>query len=139
DGVAADLARAMRIARHGRPGPVHLSLPVDVLEAKLAAARSAGNVPGSATGGGTGGGTDGGEDRGEPALSAGDAESIVARLRGAARPLILTGPASMGRAARERCARLAHACGVPVVGMQSPRGINDPALGAFAEMLAQAD
>src|SRR5688500_8556947 len=27
-----DVARAMRIARSGRPGPVHLSLPVDLLD-----------------------------------------------------------------------------------------------------------
>ena len=30
--VAADLAKAIRLARSGRPGPVHLSLPTDVLE-----------------------------------------------------------------------------------------------------------
>ena len=30
------------------------------------------------------------------------------------------------------------AAGVPVVGMESPRGINDPCLGAFPEVLAQA-
>ena len=33
DAVAADVARAMAIARAGRPGPVHLSLPTDVIEA----------------------------------------------------------------------------------------------------------
>jgi acetolactate synthase-1/2/3 large subunit len=32
DEVAADVARAIRLARAGRPGPVHLSLPTDVLE-----------------------------------------------------------------------------------------------------------
>ena len=31
--IGADVARAVRIARSGRPGPVHLSLPADVLEA----------------------------------------------------------------------------------------------------------
>ena len=31
--LASDFAKAVRIARSGRPGPVHLSLPVDVLEA----------------------------------------------------------------------------------------------------------
>ena len=29
--------------------------------------------------------------------------------------------------------------GVPVVATESPRGVNDPSLGAFAEVLAQAD
>ena len=33
--LASDVARAMRIARSGRPGPVHLSLPVDALEATI--------------------------------------------------------------------------------------------------------
>ena len=36
-------------------------------------------------------------------------------------------------------AALQTACGVPVVGMDSPRGIADPRLGAFAQVLAQAD
>ena len=36
-------------------------------------------------------------------------------------------------------AALEETLGMPVVGMESPRGINDPALGAFAEVLAQAD
>ncbi|MFD0935216.1 thiamine pyrophosphate-binding protein, partial [Methylobacterium trifolii] len=30
--LGADITAAMRIAREGRPGPVHLSLPVDLLE-----------------------------------------------------------------------------------------------------------
>jgi acetolactate synthase-1/2/3 large subunit len=41
-----------------------------------------------------------------------------------------------GRDARER---LAAAAGVPVVCMESPRGVNDPCLGAFAEVLREAD
>ncbi|MEI6160284.1 MAG: thiamine pyrophosphate-binding protein, partial [Roseococcus sp.] len=33
-GLAGDIARAFAIARSGRPGPVHISLPTDVVEAK---------------------------------------------------------------------------------------------------------
>jgi acetolactate synthase-1/2/3 large subunit len=36
-------------------------------------------------------------------------------------------------------AALEAACGIAVVGMESPRGVNDPSLGAFAGVLAQAD
>jgi acetolactate synthase-1/2/3 large subunit len=90
-------------------------------------------------------GTSGAERAGGPAgfategLPAPDADAMVARLRAAKRPLILVGPAEMNRSGRQRAAALAQAGDVPVVGMQSPRGVNDPALGALAEVLAQAD
>ena len=123
EAVASDVARAMRIARSGRPGPVHLSLPSDVLEERIGTASGTadGPVPGSAI------------------LAASDVDAVLGRLRRAARPLVLVGPASLTRRARASCRELEQALGIPVVGMQSPRGINDPALGAFAPMLAAAD
>src|SRR5687768_1750431 len=48
DSLAADLHKALGIARSGRPGPVHLSLPSDALEAAVAqhpAASEAGQPP----------------------------------------------------------------------------------------------
>lgn len=42
-------------------------------------------------------------------------------------------------AGRVRLQALQTATGVPAIGMESPRGINDPSLGAFAEVLAEAD
>jgi acetolactate synthase-1/2/3 large subunit len=123
--LGEDMARALRIARSGRPGPVHLSLPVDVLDARTGAAFAP--PPAAAF---------------EPArqpLSAQVAGEIAARLGQARRPLVIVGPRLCGlRGLKERNA-LAHALGVPVLGMESPRGVNDPALGAVAEVLQEAD
>ena len=144
DEVASDLAKAMAIARSGRPGPVHLSLPSDALEAQVDAPgrrgeREAGVGSGGGAGSGDGliAGVSAGHRSGE--LTPDEADAIVARLRKARRPMILTGPGSLQRNGCNRLAELADACDAPAVGMQSPRGVNDPALGAFAQMLAQAD
>jgi acetolactate synthase-1/2/3 large subunit len=122
--VAIDMARAVRIARSGRPGPVHLSLPTDALEdfVETDAASAATGFAAERT-----------------TIEATAATSIHATLRAAKRPLILAGPASSTRSGRLRLASLEAATGIPCVGMESPRGINDPALGAFAEMLVRAD
>lgn len=128
--VASDLGRAMKLARSGRPGAVHLSLPTDCLEQSATPGRSG----------------EGGNPALDPRLHGDDmvlretdAVLIVDRLYRARCPVILTGPASLTKRGRERMARLEDALGIPVVGMESPRGIADPSLGAFAEVLAQAD
>ena len=121
-----DLARAMRTAQTGRPGPVHLSLPADLLEASVD--DSPQNLPQP--------------DDCHPGITLLDvqaAEEILAALSRAERPLILAGPSAMHRAADGQHTELARSLGVPVIGMESPRGINDPSLGAVAEILADAD
>ncbi|HET9267173.1 MAG TPA: thiamine pyrophosphate-binding protein [Vicinamibacterales bacterium] len=124
DAVAGDIARAFRIARSGRPGPVHVSVPSDALEGE---ARSTG-VPAIA------------DVAASPsALDAQVGDALLRRLRDASRPIVLVGPTGMTRHGRALAVALEDAAGVPVVGMESPRGIADPSLGAFAEMLAQAD
>ncbi len=121
DDVPQDFAKAVRIALAGRPGPVHLSLPSDCLE-------NPGRFPGAI-------------DLEVPVqpLGEGDANAILERLHRASKPLILVGPVCASRDGRDRAARLQAACGIPVVMMESPRGIGDPSLGAFGEALAQAD
>ena len=121
-----DIARAMRIARSGRPGPVHLSLPFDVLENSVKNADA--HVPPA-------------DDFYAPAqtLAPRLAQDILDALQRAQRPLILCGAqlASMrGQALRDQ---LSKATGVAVVCMESPRGIADPCLGAFGDVLAEAD
>jgi acetolactate synthase-1/2/3 large subunit len=123
--LADDIARAMRIACSGRPGPVHMSLPFDVLERRLeepvqlpaAAAFVAEPMP----------------------LARSDAERILGEIAAAQRPLIIAPPALCTRRGRALIASLESAVRAPVIAMESPRGINDPALGCYAEVLARAD
>jgi acetolactate synthase-1/2/3 large subunit len=123
DALAADVAKAIRIAGSGRPGPVHLSLPSDALESE--AARS---VPAA----------DAFKADSAP-LEGATAVALMQGLAGAQRPLILVGPSCMTRPMRALTDALESACGVPVIGMESPRGMADASLGAFAEILVQAD
>lgn len=124
--LAHDIAKAVRIAKSGRPGPVHLSLPFDVLEDAIDPASALAVT---------------GQDfaASAPLLADAAADRILTALAGAARPLVLTGPTLCHAGRREIVGRLAKATGVPVLPMESPRGINDPRLGAFAEVLARAD
>ena len=121
--LGEDLARALRVAKSGRPGPVHLSLPSDLLEAPAEA-----GVPAK---------EDFSPEEFPPQPGAGD--EILGALHKAKKPLVVAGPAfasSDGRAllqAFEQCTR------VPAIVMESPRGVNDPCLGLLAEVLAAAD
>ena len=120
-----DIARGWRTALAGRHGPVHISLPTDVLEATLTHQTDAtSRVAFGATG--------------QP-LAASDAQAICEWFRSRKRPVILTGPATLTRAGRVRLKAFEEHLRIPVIGMESPRGIADPALGAFAEVLAKAD
>ena len=124
DAVAGDVARAICVAQSGRPGPVHVSLPLDALEGDA----SATSVPTAA------------DLRALPTpLDVQIGEALLRRLRDASRPMILVGPTGLTRRGRMLAASLEDAVDIPVVGMESPRGLADPSLGAFTEMLARAD
>ncbi len=120
--VEADIGRAFDIAGSGRPGPVFLSLPADVLE----------DTPSGGSEGSPG-------DDPLPDLSEAQVEQVVDLLSAAQRPLILAGPA-MGRAPRwKEVEALAETTNVPALPMESPRGVDDPWLHAAVNCLAQAD
>jgi acetolactate synthase-1/2/3 large subunit len=121
--LGEDLARAMRMAKAGRPGPVHLSLPSDLLEAQL--------------------------DVELPAKEAflpeafspqpGASEAMLEALRKAKKPLVIAGPALGNANGRNLLNLFQQATGIPAFVMESPRGVNDPSLGLLAEVLAAAD
>ena len=127
-GLGHDIAHAIRIAKSGRPGPVHIALPFGFLDAEA----EGGIVPG--------------DEAFHPEVQIPESGLIAAALdvlKGAQRPMIVTGPAlNPTRAARAwdgGLAALAEALDVPVTAMESPRGLNDPCLGDFAAALAKAD
>jgi thiamine pyrophosphate-dependent acetolactate synthase large subunit-like protein len=117
-----DVARALALATSGRPGPVHLSLPGDVLEAAAPGAPPAPAAPSPAA-----------------AVSERDAVAIVGLIAEARRPLIITGPA-LGRGPRRAAVqRLVEATGAPALAIESPRGVNDPWLRGATARLGDAD
>ncbi|HUK04500.1 MAG TPA: thiamine pyrophosphate-binding protein [Burkholderiales bacterium] len=119
--LGEDLARAMRMAKSGRPGPVHLSLPSDLLEAE-----ADGSVPAK-------------EAFVPEAFPPGKDEEVISTLRKARTPLVIAGPAFSPARGRAELERFEEATGVPAIVMESPRGANDPSLGLLAEVLASAD
>ncbi len=122
DALGADVARAMQVAISGRPGPVNLNLPTDTLDAVVNGGMGKHDTSAIAM-----------------PLAQAEAQSILGWLAAARRPLVLTGPATLTRAGSALRATLEEVAGIAVVGTESPRGINDPALGAFAQAMAQAD
>lgn len=126
DTLGTEVARAIRLARSGRPGPVHLSVPSDLFEATLADGDSA--IPDASA-----------FTTIAAPLDDAIATVVIAQLTAAKRPLIITGPMMANGRARELREALAQASGIPVLFMESPRGLADPALGALADVLGQTD
>ena len=123
--LGREIDRALSIAVSGRPGPVHITIPVDVLEARVADSRE--RPPGEA------------DHEPKTMLEDETAARFFELLRGAGHPLIIAGPAAGRGVSRRAIDELADAAGVPAAYMESPRGVADPSLGAFAEVLPEAD
>lgn len=114
---------AMALALAGRPGPVHLAFPFDLLTPETGIDA----LPALAVA----------ADPGAPAMA--DVQAIAALLAGAQRPVVLTGPAQGRPQRRPAWQAWAEALDVPVLCMESPRGLRDPSLGLVAEKIAEAD
>ncbi|OYV35718.1 MAG: acetolactate synthase [Acidocella sp. 20-61-6] len=119
--LSDDIMHGLRIACSARPGPVNVSIPIDMLLARWQQE----NVT-----------TD--FDPKVQYLAAETAQAVITILRQGKRPLVVAPPALCtirGRAALERLRLM----GLPVIAMESPRGIYDPSLGDIASLLAKVD
>jgi acetolactate synthase-1/2/3 large subunit len=124
--LGSDVAQAMQIATTGRPGPVHVSLPSDLLEERV---ESNAIVWPEALDG----------SPSAPLLATSVADAVLAAIAAAARPIIFAGPQLSGPNGRALLARLEAATKTPAVVIESPRGIADATLGAFSDLVRRAD
>lgn len=124
--IGMDVAKAVRIATSGRPGPVALSLPSDVLDAAVSAEAVAWPT---------------GDDFHAPQVPLGDAaaDAILSLLATAQRPLIVGAPVLATDRGRALLRRIEKALCVPCILSEGPRGFNDASLGAYAHVAQQAD
>lgn len=122
--LGEDIGKAIRLATSGRPGPVHLSLPSDLLDQRIEESAVIWPEPAAPT---------------SPPLSEAAADRILAAMVDAERPIVIAGPQLSTPHGRALLQRLEAATGAPAVIMESPRGIADATLGAFPDLIKRAD
>ncbi|MDE2789383.1 MAG: thiamine pyrophosphate-binding protein [Paracoccaceae bacterium] len=115
DEIAEIMLAALDRAHEGQPGPVHVALPVDILEAKSIAPSPVSPHP-------------------QPESTTGF-DILRETLGSADRPLIVLGPALSRSQSSLEFGRLC----APALAMESPRGANDPALGRSKAAWREAD
>jgi len=119
--IPSAIENAIALAQQDPPGPVHLALPFDLLTTEVEDLASTGGV----------GVTD------QYSLDRG-MQSVFDALMGAMRPLVFTGP-QLNRTRQTLVSELENKLCVPVLCMESPRGLNDPALGLLNEIIRKSD
>jgi len=123
--LGREIGEAMRIATSGRPGPVNLNLPSDLLDERVESnaivwpdARGASSIP---------------------ALADPVADAVLAAIARARQPIIFAGPQLSNVSGRALLGRLEAATKAPAVIIESPRGIADATLGALSDLTRRAD
>ena len=120
--INSAIHEAMRLARSGRHGPVHIAIPEDILTAPAQNPLFPPIV-----------------DEPHDPINQADLKAIIQALDGAERPLILTSAtlaANRNSALIETIQNRHH---IPVIAMTASRGLADPLLGDIQTILTEAD
>ncbi|MGC9447490.1 thiamine pyrophosphate-binding protein [Cereibacter johrii] len=120
--LAHELRAALTLAQAGRPGPVHLALPQDLLTQRAEGAPSSSRTAAATA----------------PA-SEREAGKLAAEIAAARRPLIVTSGLFSPTRGGDLARRLGQRLAVPVVALESPRGLRDPAQPGLRQRMAEAD
>ena len=107
------VATAFRTATTGRPGPVHLTLPIDLQDAEISEEDLPQFLPQEYR--------PTGRPQGDPSLI----EEAARLLRGARRPVIIAGNPARYSVAPEQLEKLAESTGIPVFTVEQARGLLD--------------
>ena len=107
------VATAFRTATTGRPGPVHLTLPIDLQDAEISEEDLPQFLPREYR--------PMGRPQGDPSFI----EEAAALLRGARRPVIIAGNPARYSVAPEQLELLAESTGIPVFTVEQARGLLD--------------
>ena len=107
------VATAFRAATTGRPGPVHLTLPIDLQDAEISEDELPQYLPQEYR--------PMGRPQGDPSLI----EEAAALLRGARRPVVIAGNPARYSVAPEQLQGLAEIAGIPVFTIEQARGLLD--------------
>ncbi len=107
------VATAFRTATTGRPGPVHLTLPIDLQDAEISEEDLPQFLPQEYR--------PTGRPQGDPSLI----EEAARMLRGARRPVIIAGNPARYSVASEQLEKLAESTGIPVFTVEQARGLLD--------------
>ena len=107
------VATAFRTATTGRPGPVHLTLPIDLQDMEISEDELPQYLPREYR--------SMGRPQGDPSLI----DEAAALLRGARRPVIIAGNPARYSVAPEQLEKLAESTGIPVFTVEQARGLLD--------------
>jgi acetolactate synthase I/II/III large subunit len=120
-----DIGEAFRLAQEGRPGPVHVSLPSDLLDETVEPYH-----------------VNWSEDRGlseGPGIATEIADGILEAIASSERPIIFAPPSLSSVEGRALLKEIELATNTPAVILESPRGAADASLGAFSDLVRMVD